>query len=100
MTLVGNTWRIKGTYTGIDTYEEYVLYPPYLLASSNRYTPDHIILDHYYVNLPSTAHINPLPINVQIKFKPGTRDMYLSLDSLGFPDIYYLALPQITPKWP
>jgi hypothetical protein len=99
-TLIDNVWRVEGTYFGTDTYEEYVLYPNFLVPSSNRYTPDHFVTDHYYVNLPSTTHLNPLPIDVAIKFKPGTRDMYLSVDSLNFPDWYYLDLPQITPKWP
>lgn len=99
-TLADNVWHIEGVYGGVTTYEEYVLYPPFVLPSSNRYTPDHFILDHYYVNLPSPTHINPLPINVQVVFKPGTRDMYLSVDSLNFPDIYYLDLAQISPVWP
>jgi len=99
-TLVDNVWRVRGTYFGTDTYQEYVLYAPFLVPSSNRYTPDHIVTDHYYVNLPSTTHLNPLPINVRVHVRPDTKDLYLSLDSLGFLDIYYLDLAPYTRKWP
>jgi hypothetical protein len=100
LTLTGDVLRVQGVYTGITTYQEYVFYHNFLAPSSNRYTPDHFILDHYYVNLPSPTHINPLPINIQIKRRPGTYDQYLSIDSLNFPDLYWLDLPQIAPKWP
>jgi hypothetical protein len=98
--LIDNVWKVQGVFGGVTTYQEFILYPPFLEPSSNRYTPDHVVLDHYYVNLPSMAHINPLPIDVTIRFKPGTRNMYLSLDSLNFPDFYYLDLDPPTPVWP
>lgn len=97
--LTGDIWRVEGIYTGIDTYQDILFYHPFLLASSNRYTPDRAILDYYYVNLPSPVHIPPLPINVGIKRKPGTSHLYLNLDSLGFPDFYYLDLPLLGSYW-
>ena len=99
-TLTDNVWRIEGTFLGTDTYEEYVLRDTFLPPSSNRYTPDHIVQDHYYVNLPSTAHLNPLPIDVKVHIRPSTKDVYLSLDSLNFPALYYLDLAPYALKWP
>jgi len=96
----GHEWRLTGVYTGVTTYQSIFLLPNYVAVSTNRYTPDHMIEDYYYVNEPSPTHINPLPINVQVHIQPTTLDYYLSIDSLGFPDLYYLELPQPTPKWP
>ena len=100
VTQVDNVWRVEGTYFGTDTYEEYVLYNPFLVPSSNRYTPDHFILDHYYVNLPSTVHLNPLPIDVNVRVHPVTKDYYLSVDSLNFADWYYLDFLPYDRPWP
>src|SRR4029450_11919205 len=100
VTLTDNVWRVEGVYFGTTTYEEYELYEPFLAPSSNRYTPDHFVLDHYYVNLPSTTHIDPLPIDVSVKVHPVTFDLYLSVDSLNFSDWYYLDLLPYARKWP
>ena len=99
-TLTDNVWRVEGIYFGTDTYQEYVLYNPFLVPSSNRYTPDHFIVDHYYVNLPSSTHINPLPIDVAPHVHPITKELYLSVDSLNFPDLYYLDLLPYDKVWP
>ena len=98
--LIGDKWRIQGVFGGINTYQDILFYHPFLAASSNRYTPGFVVLDYYYINLPSLTPINPLPIQVAVKHKPGTRDLYLNLDSLGFPDFYYLDLPQPPQVWP
>jgi len=100
LSITDNVLRVRGMYTGVDTYEEYVLYTPILTPSSNRYTPDHMVLDHYYVNLPSTVHINPLPIDVSIRYNPFNMGYYISLDSLNFPDWYYWDWPPYSRVWP
>ena len=98
--LSGDVWRITGVYGGVTTYEEYVFYHNFLQQNTNTYTPDHFVIDHYYINEPSPTHINPLPINVKLKYHPITFKLYINIDSLGFPDLYYLDLPSPTPVWP
>jgi hypothetical protein len=99
-TLLGQTWRLQGIFGGVTTYQDVLLSAAFLAPSSNRYTPDHLVEDYYYVNLPSTTHINPLPINVRVIFSPGSLTPYLDLDSLGFPTRYFLDLTPPPPVWP
>lgn len=98
-TLSSNVWRVQGVFGGVTTYQEYVFYPNFLDCVASRYTPDRFILDHYYVNLPSTTHLNPLPIIIGITYHPITSKLYLDIDSLGFPDMYFLDLPPCPIEW-
>lgn len=97
--LASFSWKIEGVYFGTPTYQLMSFKPTFFLPNTNSYTIDHILTDYYYVN----AGGPPLPtlaVNAQWVFKPGTIDIYLSLDSLGFPDIYYLDLPPAPRRWP
>jgi hypothetical protein len=97
-TLAGTTWRLEGTYTGIDTYQEATLKPQFFAPNTNTYTPDWILSDYYYVNVPGPP-LTTLPLNIKFVFKPGTYDIYLSIDSLNFPDWYFLDLPPSPTVW-
>jgi len=98
--LIGNIWRIQGVFGGVTTYQDIEFLPNFLAANTNRYTPDHLVVDCYYVNLPSPTHIPPLPINVSLYTDPVTLKVYLNLDSLGFPQLYFLDLPAPPQRWP
>lgn len=94
----GLSWKIEGNYTGIDTYQLVTFIPQFYAPSTNSYTIDHILTDYYYVNA-GGAPLATLPLNPQWVIRPGTVDMYLSLDSLGFPDLYWLDLPPAHTRW-
>lgn len=97
-TLVDTTWTIEGVYTGITTDQVMTFKPEFFNWNSNRYTIDWVLSDYYYVNHPG-GPLATLPLNPQIHFRPGSRRLYLSLDSLGFPDLYYLDLPPAPDGW-
>jgi hypothetical protein len=96
--LTGSTWDIRGVYTGIVTHQIMTFKPNFFAPNTNRYTLDFILSDYYYVNEPGPP-LATLPIDAALIFKPGTIDLYLSLDSLNFPDWYYLDLPPSPAVW-
>jgi len=96
--LVGTTWDIVGVYTGITTHQVMTFKPEFFTPNTNNYTLDWILSDYYYVNDPGPP-LATLPIDSALIFKPGTPDIYLSLDSLNFPDWYYLDLPYSPTAW-
>lgn len=97
-TLSGYTWKLEGVYTGITTYQQVTFLPNFFNPNTNHYTIDHILTDYFYVNVPG-GPLPTLPLRPAWKFKPGTQDLYLSLDSLVFPDWYYLDLPPSPTVW-
>jgi hypothetical protein len=96
--LSGNTWTITGVYTGVTTYQLMTFKPEFFAPNTNRYTLDWVLEDYYYVNVPG-GPLATLPIDAALFVRPGTADIYLSLDSLNFPDWYYVDLPPSPTAW-
>lgn len=91
-------WDVVGVYTGITTHQRVTLKHQFYAPNTNAYTLGWIIDDYWYQNDPG-APFGTLYIDSALIFKPGTTDMYLSLDSLNFPDWYYLDLPPAPLHW-
>jgi hypothetical protein len=95
---VTDGWDVVGVYTGITTHQRVTLKHEFYVPSTNRYTLDWVICDYWYKNDPA-APFGTLPIDSALIIKPGTVEQYLSLDSLNFPDWYYLDLPPCPTSW-
>jgi hypothetical protein len=96
--LSGYTWQITGVYFGTTTYQQMTFKPSFFDWNSNKKTVDFILTDYFYVNVPG-GPLATLPLHAQWVRRPATFGTYLSLDSLGFPDIFYLDLPPSPSGW-
>lgn len=94
----GETWRITGVYGGITTYQQVTFRSEFMSEYTNHLTFDHILSDYYYLNVPG-APLPTLAVNLRIVRQPSSNHNYFSIDSLGFPDLYWLTLPPYPTAW-
>lgn len=93
-----HTWVVDGVISGINTYQLVTFRPEFLTEHTNHLTFDHILSNYYYVNVPG-GPLATLPVNLRYHRRPSNGHLYMSIDSLGFSDLYYLDLPPYPTAW-